>query len=282
MNKIFGRVTLGADPEVFIVNKEGVPWGAAQTEVTGTKEKPQPRPYGAIQVDGLALEYNIHPVDNIEDWVRLHKEAMVDVETFAKKIGCRISTASLLHFDKYIETTKPDPEGDELLFGCDPDFNADTLKENVMPDVSEDIKFRTTGGHIHIGIEKWEELHGGDKDIANMMAARIVKALDLLLGVPSVSLDNGFERKKLYGKAGAYRVKPYGVEYRTLSNFWVFDEQSMRAAFETVTGLFEEDVFNLLVGFADEKRDEVVSCINENKKELQVELTKDLVEKFKK
>ena len=50
----------------------------------------------------------------------------------------------------------------------------------------------------------------------------VIKAMDLFLGVPSVLMDNGIDRKKLYGKAGAFRSKPYGVEYRTLSNFWIF------------------------------------------------------------
>jgi hypothetical protein len=31
----------------------------------------------------------------------------------------------------------------------------------------------------------------------------------------------GAKRRGLYGKRGAYRPKSYGVEYRTLSNFWV-------------------------------------------------------------
>jgi hypothetical protein len=32
--------------------------------------------------------------------------------------------------------------------------------------------------------------------------------------------DGTSVRRSLYGKAGCCRLKPYGVEYRTVSNFW--------------------------------------------------------------
>jgi hypothetical protein len=48
-----------------------------------------------------------------------------------------------------------------------------------------------------------------------------VKQLDWFLGAWSVKHDSDVTRRKLYGKAGAFRPKPYGVEYRPLSNFWI-------------------------------------------------------------
>jgi len=32
-------------------------------------------------------------------------------------------------------------------------------------------------------------------------------------------------RRELYGKAGAMRPKPYGWEYRVLSNYWMFEDK---------------------------------------------------------
>ncbi len=49
----------------------------------------------------------------------------------------------------------------------------------------------------------------------------VIKTLDLFVGVPSVILEPDNKRKELYGKAGCFRPKSYGVEYRTVSNFYL-------------------------------------------------------------
>jgi hypothetical protein len=54
---------------------------------------------------------------------------------------------------------------------------------------------------------------------------RMIKLMDLFVGIPSVIIDclpDAKARRKLYGKAGCFRPKPaYGVEWRTASNFWI-------------------------------------------------------------
>jgi hypothetical protein len=63
-----------------------------------------------------------------------------------------------------------------------------------------------------------------------------IKFIDLFTAIPSVLLDpgeSGKARRELYGKAGAFRYTPYGLEYRTLSNYWMADI----ALFSLVTGL---------------------------------------------
>jgi len=96
-------------------------------------------------------------------------------------------------------------------FGCEPDYCAYT-KETNPPPRPKNRNLRSAGGHIHVETEldKFE----------------VVKAMDLFEGVPSMFMDaDGKRRKKMYGKAGACRPKPYGVEYRSLSNYWVFTPQ---------------------------------------------------------
>ena len=38
----------------------------------------------------------------------------------------------------------------------------------------------------------------------------MVKLLDIFLGIPSVIIDPDKKRRKLYGKAGAFRLTKYG------------------------------------------------------------------------
>ena len=47
----------------------------------------------------------------------------------------------------------------------------------------------------------------------------MIKLLDIFLGIPSVIIDPDRERRKLYGRAGAFRLTKYGFEYRTLSSY---------------------------------------------------------------
>ena len=54
----------------------------------------------------------------------------------------------------------------------------------------------------------------------------IVKAFDLFLGVPSILIEPTNERKSTgYGCAGNYRNKPYGLEFRTLSSYFMSSEE---------------------------------------------------------
>src|SRR5690606_27611941 len=80
---------------------------------------------------------------------------------------------------------------------------------------------RTAGGHIHVGYDNPD----------NAMSADIVLAMDVMLGVPSVLIDGDTRRRQMYGKAGCFRFKEYGLEYRTLSNFWIMSEERIRWAF---------------------------------------------------
>jgi hypothetical protein len=206
------KFKIGADPELFMADQAGV-LKAACGRIGGTKDAPQELGIGEgffVQEDNVAIEFNIPPA-NSADELKSHlsraiKELANGVKTMYNFQIVNLSAASF----PAEELTTPASQ----IFGCDPDFNAWTTRKNPRP-AAVDKNLRSCGGHIHIGVEdpdKWDRY-------------AIVKAMDLYLGVPSVIMDRGELRKRLYGKYGAHRIKPYGVEYRTLSNFWVFDDK---------------------------------------------------------
>lgn len=203
----------GCDPELFIVDSNETVV-SAEGLIPGTKEEPYKVPYGAVQVDGMAAEFNIDPVETFEEF-NLRIDSVMGTLHRMLPPGHRLRAYPSVSFSKKVWDATPD-KAKEL--GCTPDFNAWTGDINPPPDGAKNGTLRTASGHIHIG---WTE----DADISDLShvgnCRDLVKQLDWYLGGWSLQLDEDKNRRALYGKAGACRYKPYGVEYRVLSNFWV-------------------------------------------------------------
>lgn len=200
---------LGADPEVFVTRQGQLLSGFGL--IPGTKKNPHPVERGAVQVDGMALEFNINPAASREEFSLNIQTVMAQLKAMVP--DCELAIQAVANFGHEYMATQPE-EAREL--GCDPDFNAYTGRTNDRPD--GDRPFRTAAGHVHVGFctaaEVIDPVHRADCEM-------IVRQLDYYLGVPSLLLDPDDQRRELYGKAGAYRPKSYGVEYRVLSNFWL-------------------------------------------------------------
>ena len=79
---------------------------------------------------------------------------------------------------------------------------------------------RSAGAHIHMGLQ------------GPIFAERerLVPLMDIFVGNTGVLLDRdpgAAERRENYGRAGEYRKPKHGLEYRTLSNFWLRDYRLM-------------------------------------------------------
>lgn len=210
----------GCDPEIFVAKD-----GAVKSIIGllgGTKDCPMPLPIGdgfMVQEDNVALEFNIPPSGSKEEFVSNIVKATTYLEGHVGHLyNFKFHKESAVSFP---EEELSDPRA--FVFGCDPDFNAWTGKPNPRPK-ADDKALRSCGGHVHIGSS-----HLG------LDRRAVIRACDLFLGVPSVLMDDGELRKQLYGKAGAFRPKSYGQEYRTLSNFWVFDDKLMSWVWDSVT-----------------------------------------------
>jgi hypothetical protein len=250
---------LGCDPEVFLVNKKNKfvsvigKIGAGKLDPLQIDGMPQGF---TLQEDNVALEFGIPPAASADEFVH-HVQAVLQGG---------LSKLPGLSFSKLSCTIFPEDQMQHPLahqFGCEPDFNAWTGEVNPKPKPPHPF-MRSAGGHVHIETELDPKLVG--------------RACDLFLGVPAVLMDDGAERKKLYGKAGAIRFKPYGVEYRTLSNFWIFDEKLIRWVWTNTDRLLhglenypEEATLTL-----EKHSDDIQACINNN----DVKLAKQLVKEY--
>jgi hypothetical protein len=198
---------LGGDPEVFLQDRKGNPF-SAEGLFGGTKYEPKPMeglPDGFfIQEDNVAAEFNIPATGDVETWAESLQAGLKYIKTVAAKHKLKPLLSPALEFPIAQVMT---PHALEL--GCEPDFNAWTMAKNPRPRPPE--RMRTAAAHIHAS---WE-----DPDDEQRWS--FVKACDVFLGLPSILHTVPNNRRKLYGKAGACRLKKYGVEYRVLDNFYM-------------------------------------------------------------
>lgn len=222
------KLLIGADPEFFL-KKDGK-FVSAHGLIKGTKKNPQKVKGGAVQVDGMALEFNVNPAEKFVEFEQNMTDVLTELRAMVP-LEYEFAFVPVADFDE--EYIKNQPEEARML-GCDPDFNAYTGQPNNPPNAA--ANFRTASGHFHLG---WTE----DEDIKNpehIEACEMMTGqLDNLIGLKSVVFDLDTRRRELYGKAGAYRPKPYGVEYRVLSNFWLNSVDVRRELFSDIKQSFD-------------------------------------------
>ena len=63
------KILVGCDPEVFIKNKKTGLFASAHGIIPGSKEHPHPVALGAVQVDGMACEFNTDPAATRQEFI---------------------------------------------------------------------------------------------------------------------------------------------------------------------------------------------------------------------
>ena len=235
----FKDVTLGADPEIFFIQR-GQP-KSVEGLVGGTKDEPlqmEGLPEGfCVQEDNVAAEFNIPPAATFEEFDRALYRGVAYISKIAKAHKCKLALVSAMHFSmKELDTPHAQ------MLGCDPDFNAWTVTKNPRPEPPPSL--RTAAGHVHIGWYK----------PANEEKVDVARAFDVFNVLPSILITEKNERRSLYGKAGACRPKAYGVECRALDNFWIGEKRwragvwnntmDMLHKFRTMGGIFSDQIQN--------------------------------------
>lgn len=211
-------VSIGADPELFAFIGDAAI--SVHDLLPGTKFHPMPVPRGAIQVDGVAAEFNIAPAESRKEFIKniKHVRGIMERILTAKNKAITLVAVPTVHFsDEYFKALPKET----LALGCEPDYNAYTGKPNPKPKTTKPM--RTGSGHVHIG---WSNCDPKSSDYVATVTG-LVKELDFVLYSQSDRWDKDKERAELYGQPGAFRFKPYGLEYRVLSNKWLDNDKVM-------------------------------------------------------
>lgn len=219
-------VSFGCDPEFFF-EKKGKIIGSEKIidlkkgmKVTGTNSK--------IIVDGVQAELNpqastcrqVLAGEISQAFIQLQREMQKDPEM----------SISFLPTVKMDKTELDTLDEKSRVFGCAPSKSITKKPKAILRDPKK-YMYRSAGGHIHIGAASGMPVGNSDwygnspaVNIVLSEPARIIAIMDIIVGNTCVLIDrdpSNVERRKVYGRAGEYRTPPHGLEYRTLSNFWL-------------------------------------------------------------
>lgn len=214
MRQRLDRVTIGADPEFFLKKRGTSQYVSAHGIVPGTKEHPHKLKGGAVQLDGTAVEFNIDPASTKKEFSENIKTVLAEIRKIVPDKYDFEFKPAVKFAPRYFE--KRVPESAKEL-GCNPDFDAYRFgAPNNPPD--NKTTMRTGAGHIHIGFCKNADVKDRDHIIDCSLLA---KRLDRVFRPIEKNWDKDTLRRSMYGKLGCFRPKPYGMEYRSLSNAWL-------------------------------------------------------------
>lgn len=202
--------TIGSDPEFILIDEKNNIKSAIGV-IKGTRNKRLKINQIDFYYDNVLAECTVKPSKTKEEFVLNIKKSIDIFKELVKPY--KITTLSSAYFSSEELLHK-----DARKAGCAVEYCAYKL-EAISPKKIDKIfgktKLRTAGGHVHLGTDL-----GKNHELCVML----VRMLDLFLGFTFLFLDDSkesIERRKIYGASGRYRQPKYGVEYRTLGNYWL-------------------------------------------------------------
>lgn len=212
------KFTFGSDPEFIVTNQMDVPVSAIGI-VPGDRKNRHKYKGHEYYYDNVMAECAIKPGSNLGEVLTNFKECFQYYGQLVKP-----HLLQTWAFEQYPEQELR--HKDARKAGCKEEYCAYAIRQ--VPPPQMEIKYepdRSAGGHVHIGAEGHVHYEIDSEDSVSLVGRwDVAKVLDLFLGVPSLYMDDepgAINRKELYGQAGRYRATPYGIEYRTLGNFWL-------------------------------------------------------------
>ena len=198
---------IGCDVEGFLYNELTDKYVPCVGLLPGTKDEPHQLPdmnkgY-CIQEDNVMVEFNIPPQKTAKNFEQALVAVRGAVERMLPAHHSVIYRPSVKFSAKDLMSTQAQ------TIGCDPDFDAYQGGDirTKLPDLN---LYRGAGGHIHIG---------GDFQCPDFVAALFA---DLCIGMVNGLTGNKQDRRTgWYGQPGIFRPKPYGIEWRSPSSYWM-------------------------------------------------------------
>jgi hypothetical protein len=199
------KFTFGTDPE-FVLYDKNRPVNAADILPN------EPNAFKNIYHDNVMIEFKIPPAKEKDEAVEGIRDQFKVLHGI---MGSRNLRWECTAFEDY--TKEQRLKHNTINPNSGPEYCAYDLVMVKPPNKEEYRKRteRTAGGHIHVSASLLDVEH-----------AFLARLMDLFVAVPAayVNFDKGSSilRSHLwYGKPGRYRETEYGLEYRTLSNFWL-------------------------------------------------------------
>lgn len=128
------KFTIGADPEMFIINEKTNKVVSSIGIIPGKKGEPwvsddMPKGFG-IETDNILAEFNIPPVTSMAGFIQNLNYMKDYLTAFVKKINPDYSIKCSAY--EIVDTDQLQSE-EALEFGCAPDYNCYTESENPKP-----------------------------------------------------------------------------------------------------------------------------------------------------
>lgn len=209
--------TLGADPEIFVKDKDG-------NVMPAWTFLPAKRINGRYFWDGWQAEFRTQSTGTCLAYFVDHIRH--DLTTLNVYILNNLPPGARLVMDSVVPVDTKGVSAEHVALGCAPSFNA--YGEPPLAGLNpRQIPFRFAGGHIHFGLSK--------SCFVENWVEPVVKGMDRIVGLSAVCLARNMDnpiRRKFYGRAGEYRLPTHGLEYRVLSNFWLCAPEITHITFE--------------------------------------------------
>lgn len=236
-------ITIGCDPEFFLFDSTTGKYVSAHGLVPGDKKNPYKLKKGAVQLDGTAIEFNINPTNDPKEFKENILSVLKEIRAMVPKKYSFSFVPEVFYEKQYFDEVIPK---ECLVLGCEPDFSSVTGKMKAIPKFRSGSRYermRTGAGHIHVGWTSGVQSphqgsHFEDTKLVSYQLYRLFCDYYRLQNLWEISMS---ERNKLYGSEGAFRPKPYGLEFRALSNAWV----KYPNIYSFIAGITQSSVFCL-------------------------------------